>query len=88
MKKIIFSLFVLSLSMTAMAIDPETDWTKVAPYDTQWSSDAATHELSFTGTAPTTGNKGAISTYFNNLTVDPAANTTNQYASLKLKFDA
>ena len=71
-----------------MAIDPETDWTKVVPYDTQWSSDAATHELSFTGSAPTSGTKASITTYFNDLVLNPSNTTLNEYKGLKLTFDA
>lgn len=88
MKKIIFSLFLLLNILNLKAIDPEANWTKVAPYDTQWASDAATHELSFTGTAPTTGTKAAITSLFNNLTLNPTNATLNQYAGLKLTFDA
>lgn len=78
----------MSFFMAIMAVDPEADWTKVAPYDTQWSSDAATHELSFTGSAPTTGTKGAITSTFNSLVLNPSNLALNQYAGLKLTFDA
>ena len=88
MKKIIFSLFLIINIFNLKAIDPEANWTKVAPNETQWASDAATHELSFTGAAPNIGTKAAVSSMFNNLTLNPTNATLNQYAGLKLTFDA
>ncbi|NDP20257.1 MAG: T9SS type A sorting domain-containing protein [Paludibacter sp.] len=85
MKKIILSIFALALSVSMMAIDPETDWTKVV---TGWSSDAATHELSFTGTA-TPAAPAYIATTFGGLTSNGATVPNwNCYAGLTLSFDA